>query len=84
MSSPQKNQVVPYLPKGGIEGTTEALEPKQQHYLLDEVAEKTEDLSYEANYEQTKFSLFIWCTLSGIVGAFLVMFAMGLTELFEV
>lgn len=84
----QNASVTPYLPPGGIplmQGpltTVTTTEEKQQHYLLAEVEEKLADLRKEEDYETTKILLFVWCVLSGIGGAFLVLYAMGLTVLF--
>ena len=82
--------VTPFLPPGGVPLMTGSLETgettfqKQQHYLLQEVEEKLNDIVTEQDYEQKKIILFIWCTLSGLGGAFLVMYALGLTVLFAV
>jgi hypothetical protein len=91
-TSPNKNSasISPYLPPGGVplmtgplEGADSTLE-KQQHYLLDEIREKLGELEYEQEYEDIKIKLFIWCTLSGVAGGFLVMYALGATDLFAV
>lgn len=69
--------------EGPLEGATSTLE-KQQHYLLEEIEEKLGDIEYEQEYEDVKILLFIWCTLSGVAGGFLVMYALGATDLFAV
>ena len=68
---------------GSLEAGETTLD-KQKHYLLQEVEEKLDDILREQQYEASKTVLFFWCTLSGIGGAFLLMYALGLTVLFAV
>ena len=68
---------------GSLETTT-TTKAKQQHYLLDEVDSKLNDLDVDENYEMRKTMLFIWCTLSGAAGSLLVMYALGATVVFAV
>ena len=64
--------------------TTTSTKAKQQHYLLDEVDQKLNDLERDEDYEMKKTKLFIWCILSAAAGILLIMYALGLTVIFAV
>ena len=64
--------------------TTTSTEQKEQHYLLNEVEQKLEDLRQEETYELRKSRVAIFCLLTSIAAILLLFFALGFTVLFEV
>lgn len=64
--------------------TTTTTANKEQHYLLNEVEQKLEDLRQEEAYELRKSRIAIFCLLTSIAAILLLFFGLGYTVLFEV